>query len=155
MGLLSGLKKNFKSGSLFDSFAAAQATLAGDPGEGFRIMASGKERRRDNRREDEKIAMSRAERQAVYQWAKSNGYDEAEAQALANDPNSGSAIIQAQGKPVEFATTGGSRYDPRTGTWIRAPGRDADGNEYGISTDPAAAQPITRRGTKAVPLQPG
>jgi hypothetical protein len=144
-----------KGTSLFSEIGAraarAQALVKGDFG-AVGQMESDRQQRRINR---EKMEMTQAERQAVYDWAKQSGYSEVEAQAAANDPNFASAVMQMRDKPTEFATTGGSRYDPRTGTWIRAPGRDSDGNEYGLSTDPTVAQPILRRGTKAIPTAPG
>ncbi len=118
----------------------------------FGVPVEGRKNRRLKRQEME---LEADEKSAVYVWAKEQGYSDAEARALANDPKAASAITQARDKPVEFATTGGSRFDPRTGAWIRAPGRDADGNEYGLSTDPTQAQPVTRRGNKTVPFTAG
>lgn len=151
MGLLSGIGRKLKDGSLFDGFSAAQAALAGD----YQGMAAAHERGDARRINRAKLEMTQNERRTVYTWAKGAGYSEEEAQALANDPNAASALIQARDKPSEFATTGGSRYDPHKNSWIRAPGRDAEGNEYGLSTDPAQAQPVTRRGSKVIPMVPG
>lgn len=155
MGLLGKVGKKFKDGSLFDGFGAAQAALAGDYGSMASINARGRERKEEEKRRREKEAAVQDAQRRAYAYAKSIGMSEEAAMAAANDPDTVSGMIRDRSKPVEFATTGGSRLDPVTNGWIRAPGRDADGNEYGLSTDPNAAQPLLRPGTKSIVIPDG
>lgn len=155
MGLLKGLGKKLKDGSLFDGFAAAQATLEGDYGSAINIRQRGAARRAEEKSAAEKAADIQRARLAAYQYAKSINMTDEAAMAVANDPDVVARMVADRSAPQKFETTGGSRYDPVTGGWVRAPGRDSDGNEYAMSTDPYAPQEVVRRGTKTVPYTAG
>lgn len=157
MGLFGNLKKKARSGSLFDSFAAAQATLAGDYGGAANIYRQGANQRHDNQLQDQQLRIKQEARNYAYQAAKARGYSEVDAQALANDPATIASIIQQATQDRQGGAEGMTirHVDPASGaaTYETSPGWH-DGSYFGGSNG-TAIPPIIRDVPKIVPVTQG
>jgi hypothetical protein len=164
MGLLGNLKRNAKSGSLFDSLGAAQATLAGDYGGAASIYARGRAGRREEREDREKREREAAEieraRQTIDNWGKANPNVPRETvEALKLDPKALTEVIAHNLKIRQYGAAGGSENNPITGQTTMAPSRhEFQGSVFDVAGGPVGA-PATvtpqHEGTQWVTPQPG